>query len=118
MKLALDHHCSRMIAEQLREAGHDVVAAVERDWQREDDEPLLALCAAEQRALLTNNVGDFTTIARRWAVSGQSHCGLIFTSDASLPRSRDTIGKYVRILDDLLQLHPAPTAFTDRVHWL
>lgn len=118
MKLALDHHYSRMIAEHLREAGHDVVAAVERDWQREDDEPLLALCAAEQRVLLTNNVGAFTTIARRWAASGQSHAGLIFTSDASLPRTRDMIGKYVRMLDDLLQLHPGSAAFTDRIHWL
>lgn len=118
MNLTLDHHYSRLIAEHLRDAGHDVVAAVERDWQREDDESLLTLCAAEERALLTNNVGDFALLARRWAASGQSHCGLIFTSDASLPRTRDTIGKYVQHLDDLLRQHPDPSAFTDRIHWL
>lgn len=114
MKLALDHHYSRAIAEQLRLLGHDVVPAVERGWQAEDDEALLGLCAAEQRALLTNNVGDFVAITRSWAASGQPHAGLIFTSDAGLPRTRATIGTYVKLLDDLLDLDD----LTDRVHWL
>lgn len=118
MKLALDHHYPRAIAEQLRAAEHDVVAAIERDWHREQDEPLLGLCASEGRALVTNNVGDFTVIARRWAVSGQQHAGLIFTSDASLPRTRDAIGKYVELLDDLLRQNTGDAGFTDRVHWL
>lgn len=118
MKLALDHDYSRRIAEQLRDGGHDVVAAVENGWHQEDDEPLLALCVADRRALLTNNVGDFTAIARRWVVDGRQHCGLIFTSDASLPRGRDTIGKFVGLLDELLELHSELDAFTNRVHWL
>jgi hypothetical protein len=118
VNLALDHHYSRLIAEQLRESGHDVVAAVEHGWEAEDDESLLTLCGSEQRALLTNNVSDFTVIARSWAGQGRSHAGLAFTSDASLPRARGTIGKYVRLLDDLLAENPAPTAFVDRIHWL
>lgn len=118
MILTLDHHYSRVIAGKLRANGHDVVAAIERGWDREDDEPLLALCEAEQRALLANNVGDFTVIARRWAAQNRSHFGLIFTSDVSLPRTRKTIGKYVRLLDQLLTSNPAVDAFVDRVHWL
>lgn len=118
MKLALDHHYSRVIAEQLRTMGHDVVAAVERDWHELDDEPLLTLCASEERALLTNNVGDFAAVARMWAVSGQQHSGLIFTSDASLPRTRDNIGKFVRLLDEILSDHQKPDDFADRIHWL
>jgi nucleoside-diphosphate-sugar epimerase len=118
MRLALDHHYSTHIAIRLRERGHDVVAVVERGWEAEDDEALLALCETDGRALVTNNVADFMVIARRWATQGRCHAGLIFTSDASMPRSRDTIGRYVEALDALLKAHPAENSFADRVHWL
>jgi Domain of unknown function (DUF5615) len=119
VKLLLDHHYSTAIAEQLRRGGgHDVDAAIERGWHREPDESLLSLCASEQRALLTNNVGDFVTIARSWAVRGQQHAGLIFTSDASLPRTQAAIGTYVKLLDAFLSDHAQPAGLTDRVHWL
>ena len=118
MKVALDHHYSRDIAEQLRAKGHDVVAAIERGWDQEDDEALLALCSAEERALVTNNVADFVEIARRWSVEGRSHAGLIFTSDASLPRTRATIGRYVTLLDDILIEYAESADFVDRIHWL
>jgi Domain of unknown function (DUF5615) len=118
VKLALDHHYPTAITEQLRIMSHDAVAAVERGWHREPDEALLARCLAEQRTLLTNNVGDFMTIVRSWAVQGQQHAGLVFTSDASLPRTHATIGKYVKLLDALLREHPNPDEFVDRVHWL
>jgi hypothetical protein len=118
VRLALDHHYSPDIADQLRARGHDVVAAIERGWDQEDDEPLLTLCLSEQRTLLTNNVPDFVEIARRWSVQGQSHAGLIFTSDASLPRTRGTIGRFVNLLHDLLTEHAKPDDFTDRIHWL
>lgn len=118
MKLALDHHYPTAIAEQLRLLSHDVVAAVERGWHREPDESLLALCVAERRALLTNNVGDFVAIVRSWAVRGQQHPGLVFTSDAGLPRTRATIGRYVKLLDALLRDHPGPDGLADGIRWL
>ena len=85
---------------------------------REPDESLLTLCAGEQRTLLTNNVGDFVTIARSWAVRGQQHAGLIFTSDTSLPRTHAAIGAYVKLLDAFLGDSAQKAGFTDRIHWL
>lgn len=118
MKLALDHHYSKAIAKELRRRGYDVVSALERGWEMEEDEALLMACDDEHRALLTNNVADFTVIARRWAVEGRRHAGLVFTSDSALPRGRSTIGTYVELLDDLLGSNPKDEAFVDRVHWL
>ena len=118
MKLALDHHYATGIAVKLRARRHDVVTAMEQGWETEDDESLLALCSQEQRALLTNNVADFTMIARRWAVEARVHHGLVFTSDSSLPRTRHTIGRYVTALDKLLDANPNDDGFVDRIHWL
>ena len=118
MKVALDHHYSPTIARELREHGHDVVAAVEVGWEAEDDEPLLALCSKDGRTLLTNNVADFAVIARRWQVEGRAHQGLIFTSDSSLPRTRNTIGRYVEAIAELMRANPGDDGFADRIHWL
>ncbi len=118
MRLALDHHHSPLIARELRDGTHDVVAAVEVGWEDEDDEPLLDLCTNDRRALLTNNVADFAVIARRWQTEGRSHRGLVFTSDASLPRTRDLIGRYVEEIASLMQGNPGDDGFIDRVHWL
>ena len=118
MKLALDHHYSPQIAVQLRKRRCDVIAVLERGWEQEDDETLLALCHNEQRGLVTNNVSDFTVIARRWALEGRHHAGLIFTSDASLPRGRNTIGLYVTAIQGLIRTNPGDETFVDRIHWL
>jgi hypothetical protein len=84
----------------------------------ESDDALLALCQGEGRALMTNNVGDFVMIARRWAAEGRSHAGLIFTSESSLPRRRDTIGRYVQLLDRLLKSMTGDDALADQIRWL
>jgi hypothetical protein len=118
VKLALDHHYSPLIAERLRDAGHDVVAIVERGWEREDDESLLTICADQARALLTNNIRDFATIERHWLAEGRGHAGLVITSDASMPRVRATIGRYVTAVGALMDAHPADDGLRDRVHWV
>lgn len=64
MRLALDHHFSPLIAVGLRDRGHDARAVAELGWQAEADDALLALCATQRRALLTNNVVDFVVISR------------------------------------------------------
>jgi uncharacterized protein DUF5615 len=115
----LDEHYSPLIAEQLRERGHDVVAVVERpDLAGRQDAELLSLMAGERRAILTENWGDFQRELQNAAAVGLTHYGVVFTSRSQLPRGRNTIGLYVRVLDDFLNRHQADDALIDSEHWL
>lgn len=118
MKLALDNHYSPAIARALADQGLDVVTAVGKGWQTEPDGSLLDLCRGERRALLTNNVADFVALANDWRATGRTHSGLIFTADAALPRTRATIGTFVRLLGDLMRANPDDDALADAVMWL
>jgi predicted nuclease of predicted toxin-antitoxin system len=117
VKLLLDEHYANDIAAALWAAGHDAVTVSERGLKGLDDEPLLALAAAEDRALLTNNAGDFLPLIRRWAESGEDHCGLLLTSDSSMPRGK-RIGLYVERLRELMEANPGRRALANQVRWL
>ena len=119
VKLCLDEHYSAQIAERLRDAGHDVISVKERpDLVSLPDGALLAVMAAEQRAFLTENVGDFSPLIAAAASRGESHFGFIFSSSHSMSRSRNTIGLFVERLDKILREHPGDSDLTDRVEWL
>ena len=119
MRLLLDEQYSPEIAARLHRDGYDVTA-VKDDPGLEGvaDEPLLRRATADGRALLTNNARDFAPLAGTWAAGEEEHLGLIFTSDESLPRSRNTIGTYVERLRELLDRSTADEAFRGRVEWL
>jgi Domain of unknown function (DUF5615) len=119
VKLLLDEHYSPKIAAELRNHGHDVVSAAERDDLRGlGDRELWNLASAEGRALMTENVADFMPLIREAAAEGARHSGVVFTSPRSLPRSLGTIGVYVERLDGFLREHSALDALADKAHWL
>ena len=118
MKLLLDEHYADDIAVQLRASGHDAVTVSELGLTGADDASLLAVAASEGRALLTNNARDFLPLIGRWATSGDDHFGLLLTSDASMPRARNTIGRFVEALAALMAAHPDPRGLVNQVRWL
>ena len=119
MRLLLDEHYAKQIAEQLREHGHDVVSVQERaELAGLLDEELFQLLPAQQRAILTENWSDFSRLIERAVAEGTTHYGVVFTSRRRLPRSRNTIGLYVRVLDDFLRRHPAEDAILNSFRWL
>jgi Domain of unknown function (DUF5615) len=119
VKLLLDEHYSPEIARQLRIQGHDVVAVAERaDLVGLGDDELLRRMAQERRAIMTNNVKDFMPLASRAAVAADDHYGLLFTSDRSMPRGSDTIGRFVDALDGFLQRHEGEDGYRNQVQWL
>lgn len=106
MKLLLDEMWSPEIAVQLRARGQDVEAVVGRDDLVTRSDAVVFLVAQvaqmEGRASVTNDVVGFRELAERTHARGDSHAGLIFTSDRSLSRS-DTgaIGRMVTALHAL-----------------
>jgi hypothetical protein len=119
VRLCLDEMYSPQIASDLRDLGHDVTSVKERpELVGLTDTQLLAVMAAEQRALLTENVQDFAPLVRVAAAAGESHYGMIYSSNKTLPRSKATIGVFVRLLATLIHAFPGDEDFRDRVEWL
>jgi hypothetical protein len=118
VKVVLDHHFPLRIAVLLRDLGHDVQAAQELGWQDLDDDALLTLCMGEGYALMTNNVSDCAVLARHWQAEGRAHAGLVFTSDASRPRTREAVGRFVADVAALMAEHPSDAGLLGRVMWL
>lgn len=119
MRLLLDACYTPELAALLRERDFDVVSALEReDLASAPDAEVFAAAVAEGRGLVTNDAGGFLPLTTRAAQESQDHHGLMLTSDRSMPRSRDTLGLYVRVLETLLQDHPEDSAFQSRIAWL
>jgi hypothetical protein len=115
----LDEHYSPVIAEQLRERGHDVVAVTERpELVGLKDLDLFSAMSAERRAILTENWSDFQRELQDAAAKGIPHYGVVFTSRRQLPRGKHTIGLYLHVLDDFLRRHPAEDALLSSSCWL
>ncbi len=79
---------------------------------------MLALAAAEQRAVLTNNVRDYRAAHERMRVCGDDHCGVIYTYDDTLPRNRAAFPIWVSTLQAFLEAHPAENTLLNREHHL
>ena len=118
MRLLLDEHFSPEIARQLRDRGHDVIAARERVASGRSDRDLFDLAVVERRAIVTENVADFVELHRAAIITGTAHFGIVFTSTRQFPRTRRAIGRTVRALDGLLVVHPQPDALRDQTGWL
>jgi Domain of unknown function (DUF5615) len=118
VRLLLDTHHSRRAAEQLRTAGHDVMAAADDAVLATlGDDELLRVAAADDRAIVTENARDFDRIARAWAAADEHHAGIVFTSPRRFHRGSgaypaDLVRPLARLLDD------PPLDEPDWVLWL
>jgi predicted nuclease of predicted toxin-antitoxin system len=107
LKLLLDEMYPPAIAAQLRDRGHDVVAVAARAELRGlPDDGVFATAQQEHRAVVTENVGDFSLIADAADQRGFPHHGLILVDPVKYPRGNPrTIGRMVTRLDLLLNDH-------------
>jgi hypothetical protein len=119
LKLLIDEMYPPAIAEQLRGRQHDVEAVTERRELRGlADADIFALAQPEQRAVVTENIANFSVIADGYDQRSQVHFGLVLVPPGSYPRGRSgTIGRMVAELDRLLGQYPATTPMSPRL-WL
>ena len=118
MKLLLDVHHSRLAAERLRANGYDVVAASDDPVLAVlPDDELLRRAARSGRAVVTENARDFDRIVRAWAVAGEHHAGVVFTSPRRYHRGSSSYPENLVSALAALLAGP-PTAEADWVLWL
>ena len=120
MRLLLDEMIPPQVARGLREAGYDVQAI---KWDRNDllgssDLELVQYMTTERRTIVTNDVDDFQKIHDQFLSTGDEHQGMVFTFDATMPRSKDAIPRWVDVLSGLLDEHTPEDSLRNKVHHL
>jgi predicted nuclease of predicted toxin-antitoxin system len=120
VRLLLDEMISPRIARELREDGHDVQAIKKDrpDLSGRGDHELVLRMVTERRVIVTNDIADFQAIHDRLMAAGDEHHGMIFTFDATMPRTRDAIPQWVQTLSDVLADHSDEDSLRNRVHHL
>ena len=109
-RLLLDEMYPMALALSLHDLGHDVTAGVSTMPGAEDERVLIS-AAEEGRRLLTENIRDFSVLARHIA-----HAGILLAHGGAWPRTPSGIARLTKALDHLLttQRLPAP----GEVDWL
>lgn len=107
------------MAARLRERGHDVEAVLDRlDLAGHADPVVFAAACRERRAIVTDDVRDYRTLAAEVLRGGDAHFGLVLTSNRRWPRHRrETFSGLVAKLDELLAAEADVQALRNREVW-
>jgi predicted nuclease of predicted toxin-antitoxin system len=104
--LLLDEMFSPVIADELTRRGVDCRAVVaDRMLRRRADLKIFEVALGEGRVLVTNNVRDFESLRRARQALPSPVPGLIYTCDASFPRTRAFIPEMVAALEIAARNH-------------
>jgi hypothetical protein len=74
---------------------------------------MLEVAAAEERAVITNNVKDFRPLAAEGLARGESHAGLILLS-STRTRTRGAVETLANAIYQILGEHPGGMPSTER----
>lgn len=116
MRLLLDEHLSAAaIGQPLCHRGHDVLSVETHEALRGSaDDLLLELAAAEERVVVTCNVGDFAQLAASWLEQDRDQAGC-----ALLPGIQPhEYGVILRALDRAFEQYPKPSHWRNVTRWL
>jgi hypothetical protein len=96
------------IADRLSARGQEIEAVTRRaDLRALPDGDIFATAQRERRAIVTENIADFSEIADDHDRRGVVHYGLVLVDPGKYPRGAPrTIGQMVTELDRVLAEHP------------
>jgi predicted nuclease of predicted toxin-antitoxin system len=119
VKLLLDEMLSPVIAQQLRERGHDVQAIKGHpQHQALSDREVMNLARTQGRAVVTNNLVDFRPLYyEAVAPGGPGHCGVVFMP-GNYRRTKADTGCIVAALEAKLAEFPGDGDLADGETWL
>jgi hypothetical protein len=107
LRLLLDEMYPHVIADRLSARGHEIEAVTRRaDLRALPDSDIFAIAQRERRAIVTENIADFSEIADDHDRRGIVHHGLVLVDPGKYSRGAPrTIGRIVRELDRVLTEH-------------
>jgi predicted nuclease of predicted toxin-antitoxin system len=119
MRLLVNENVARMVIQELRQRGHDVLS-VKESMRSAADDVILARAQAEERIVVTHDK-DFGELAFRWHLPAS--CGVILLRLAGSGPDSDTnrilealmsrtdwAGRFSVISDDRIRMRPLPVA--------
>lgn len=110
LRLFLDENLSPRLAEQLRLHSFDVIATHEITRTGTTDESQLAFPATENRTIVTINHRDFATLHEYYLATGQTHAGIVLTTEETTQTLRRRL---LRLLNTL-----TTKDVTNQMRWL
>lgn len=118
MRLLLDELLSPVIAEQLRDHGHDVAAIKGSEHEQLSDREVMDLARAEHRAVVTNHLVYFRPLHHEAITpGGPGHWGMVFMP-GDYRRTKADAGGIVEALEAKLAEFPADDSLVDGETWL
>ena len=120
LKLLLDEHISKDVARGLRERSRAIVVQAMVEWEGgnflgQDDSVCLREAAAQGLTFVTYDRRTIPPLLKAWAETGQSHGGVIFVDEKTVPPS--DIGGLVHALAALAK-DAAGWDWTNRISFL
>jgi predicted nuclease of predicted toxin-antitoxin system len=110
VKFYIDEDITSALARTLRARGFDAIAVSDVGRKSMDDIEQLAFAIAEQRTLMTYNIGDFRVLASQLALNQETHYGIVVSNH--LP-----FGELLRRVVNLLRTRTAEEMI-NRFDWL
>ena len=96
MRLLLDEMLPAVIAQQLLNRGHDVLAVAELlELRGLPDDELFEHAQGDARAIVTYNRDDFLTLDDRYRQAGRDHHGIVILHPRRFAQGNWTIGPLV-----------------------
>ncbi|HVC39801.1 MAG TPA: DUF5615 family PIN-like protein [Candidatus Dormibacteraeota bacterium] len=110
MRLLLDEQLSPEIAQQLQRRGHDVLSVAGAGLRGHADAAVLALAVSQERAVVTEPMGDFRPLHANDVAAATTHDRIILRRSSNFSLRRGSLGEVVTDRERLLYQHRHPEA--------